>query len=120
MLNNLKGGKIKQPPRAQKHEYIANRSFASINDAYARLAIAIVEQACKDANGYYSSGNSDKWNKMIRRKHQMEEVKKFFYEKYGLFAMCMPNTDGPAFYKQVMYNWEVYGYYTPDGKKEED
>lgn len=100
----------------RKRHYISDRDNNTVNEAYARLAIAIVEQACKDANGYYSGGRGDLWEKEARRKFQMEEVKKFFYDEYGLFSLCMPHTDGPTFYKQMMHNWQVYGYYTPSDK----
>lgn len=99
-----------------KRRYISDRASNNLNEAYARLAIAIVEQACKDANGYYSSGYGDKWDKDTRRQYQIAEVKRFFYDEYGLFPLCMPHTDGPTFYKQMMHNWQVYGYYTPSDK----
>lgn len=64
------------------------------NEAYLRLAAAIVEQAAKDANGF-----------------RRNEVRKFFCEESSIFAMCMPNTDGKTFYEGVMHNYEVFGSY---------
>ena len=101
-------------------KYITDRYQPSNILAYMRLAVAIVEQACKDANGYYSS-SGDHVNRYLmeaRRDYQMKEVKNFFYDDNSIFGLCMPHTDGPTFYKQIMSNYKNYGYYMPPQFKE--
>ena len=85
----------------------------SLNEAYARLGVAIVEQACKDAMGYYNNGYGDTWEKEMKREFQIAEVKRFFCSGKSIFDLCMPNTDGPSFYKKIMENWRKYNYYIP-------
>lgn len=97
--------------------YFTDRQQPSVSLAYQRLAIAIVEQACRDAMGYYTLSNTDKYKKELRKQYQMAEVKRFFYDENGIFPLCMPNTDGPAFYNKVISNWETYGYYSAGGNK---
>ena len=109
-------------PKSDDHGcYITARDTADPNEAYFRLAVAIVEQAAKDANGYsgwaYGARKSTRdnllYSKEFNRNWQREEVKRFFYDIDGIFPMCMPNTDGPALYKMIMHNYEVYGNYVP-------
>ena len=71
------------------------------DENYARLAIAIVEQACKDAT-------------MFPR-----DVKKFFCSEDSIFQFCMPHTDGPALLKQVYKNFKEYGNYCPPLEKKD-
>lgn len=95
-------------PRPKGSKEIQHR-YVTLNEAYAKLGVAIVEQACKDAKGYYNAGGSD----ISREVWQDNEVKRFFCSEDSLFTLCMPNTDGLAFYKQVLANYEKYGYYCP-------
>lgn len=85
-------------------------------EAYAKLGIAVVEQAAKDALGYsYTNGNrkpSTEWGKA----RQINEVKQFFYDPEGLFVLCMPSTDGPTFYEKILSNYEKYGNYVAPGQ----
>ena len=102
---------MQNPPRRKNK---VGRDQKSNTLAYMRLAVAIVEQACKDARGYYNAAG-DTANSARERniKWQIEEVKSFFLDERGIFPLCMPNTDGKRFYEQLMYNYEKYGYYIP-------
>lgn len=102
---------MQSPP---KRKYGSGRNQPNNTLAYMRLAVAIVEQACKDARGYYNS-TSDKVKELMerRREAQIAEVKNFFLDESGIFPLCMPNTDGARFYKQLMENYEKYDYYIP-------
>ncbi len=71
---------------------------------YKLLATAIVEQAAKDAFGWAPGIKGD-----TSRKHQIEEVKQFFYSQ--LFMLYMPNTDGKRLYKKIIDNFNKYGHY---------
>ena len=111
--------KIKYPRRrgkSQREKYDISTNPSDLYEAYQRLATAIVEQACKDANGYYNGNTAgDNWNRARMGDYQREEVKKFFEDEHGLFVLCMPHTDGKAFYKRLMQNYEECGYYcSPD------
>lgn len=101
-----------EKPKVRRRRTL-KENYDILHEAYSRLAVAIVEQACKDANGYYNVDANDRYRKRINRKIQMEEVKRFFFDERGIFPICMPNTDGPTFYKHMMSNWEKYGYYCP-------
>lgn len=71
----------------------------NLNENYARLGIAIVQQACKDARSY------------------PREVRNFFCSDNSIFPFCMPNTDGKALLDQVYKNYEKYDYYMPPAEK---
>ena len=102
---------MQRPPRRKNK---VGRDQKSSMLAYMRLAVAIVEQACKDAKGYYNAA-ADTTNTARERniKWQVEEVKNFFLDERGIFPLCMPNTDGKKFYEQLMHNYEEYDYYIP-------
>lgn len=110
---------MEEKPRAKRRrrknqKYDISYQPVSLNEAYAKLAVAIVEQACKDAVGYYNGSSAqDKWNREHHGYYQREEVRKFFCDENSLFTLCMPNTDGKTFYKRLIYNYETYGYYCP-------
>ena len=71
----------------------------NLNENYAKLGIAIVQQACKDAKAY------------------PREVRDFFCGDNSVFAFCMPHTDGKALLDQVYKNFEKYDYYMPPAEK---
>lgn len=103
------------------------QEFTERDNNYALLAAAIVEQACKDAMGYFSYGKKEREKSKDQRgdevvvKHrriaQMEEVKRFFTDKNSIFSLCMPNTDGKALLDQVYENFKKYGDYMPPTAK---
>ena len=114
--------RVKDPRCNDK--YITIRDSLSPDQAYARLAVAIVEQAAKDANGYSGWVYGSKKNAIERmqlvefnRDWQKEEVKQFFNDINSIFSLCMPNTDGPTLYKMIMRNYEVYGSYIPPSSR---
>lgn len=102
----------------RKKKYIAiTEAITNIEEGYKRLAVAIVEQAAKDAKGY--GYNADRTmdpgagNKKLEcnKTWQMQSVEWFFCSDDSLFSLCMPNTDGPTLYKMILHNYEVYGNY---------
>lgn len=75
---------------------------------YKLLAVAIVEQAARDAMGW-TSNNKECHSK----KRQMDEVKDFFCNDKSIFGLCMPRTDGKALYKKIIENYNKYGKFQP-------
>ena len=73
---------------------------------YMNLAVAIVEQAARDANGW-APGIKEAHSK----NHQVEEVKRFFCDEKSIFGLCMPKSDGHRLYKQIMENYRRLGKY---------
>ena len=104
-----------------KTKYITAKEVVDRDGAYARLAVAIVEQAAKDANGWgYFNRTKEDWltekNHEFNKNWQINSVRHFFCDDDSIFALCMPNTDGPTMYKMIMHNYEVYGNYMPPGQ----
>lgn len=100
----------------EKGQANSKRDSDNILEAYAKLGIAVVEQAAKDALGYgYTNGNRIPNSEWAKQK-QMKEVKSFFYDPEGLFVLCMPKTDGPTFYEKILSNYEKYGDYLQPGQ----
>lgn len=104
-----------------KTKYITAKEVVDRDGAYARLAVAIVEQAAKDANGWghFNRKKEDflsEDNYESNRIWQINSVKHFFCDDDSIFALCMPNTDGSAMYNRIMHNYETYGNYMPPGQ----
>lgn len=110
----------KKKTEPSKTKYITAKEVLDRDGAYARLAVAIVEQAAKDACGW-GCFNRNKKDQLAEKNYefnkawQINSVKRFFCDDDSIFALCMPNTDGPTLYKMIMHNYEVYGNYMPPG-----